>query len=89
MPSSAGRNQVIRFTFVIHNLEAADYQYVYEVSVNTNGIKDIIDSGKVLVKNNQYYVKNENLHLMNLLGRQEVMVELTNKRQSIDFWIGE
>lgn len=89
LPNSAGRNQVIRFTFVIHNLEAADYQYVYEVSVNTNGIKQIIDSGKVLVKNNQYYVKNEKLHLMNLLGRQEVMVELTNKRQSIDFWIGE
>ena len=89
LPSSATNNQVISFTFVIHNLETTDYRYSYDVSVNINGTRHIVDSGNVLVKNNQYSVKNEKFNLMNSSGRQEVVVELTNKRQSIDFWIGE
>ncbi len=77
----------VSFAFVIHNLETTDYQYVYEVSVNLNGTRHIVDSGKVLVKNSQYYVKNEEFNLMDSPGRQEVVVELTNKQQSIDFWV--
>lgn len=87
LPGSVTNNQVINFAFVIHNLETTDYQYVYDVSVNANGKRHIVDSGNVLVKNNQYYVKNENFHLMTSFARQEVVVELTNKHQSIDFWI--
>ncbi len=82
-------HQAISFTFVIHNLETTDYQYTYDVFVDANGGKQIVDSGKVLVKDNQYYVKKEQFKLTNLTGRQEVVVELTNKKQSIDFWIGE
>ena len=89
LPSSATSNQAISFAFVIHNLETTDYQYVYVVSVNANGKRHIVDRGNVLVKNNQYYVKNEKFNLMNSPGRQEVVVELTNKQQSIDFWVGE
>ena len=88
MPGSATSKQEISFAFVIHNLETTDYQYVYEVSVNVNGTRHIVDSGKVVVKNNQYYVKNEQFSLMGSPGRQEVVVELTNMQQSIDFWIG-
>jgi hypothetical protein len=88
LPGSATSNQEIRFAFVIHNLEATDYQYAYVVSVNTSGTRYIVDRGTVLVKNNQYYVKNEKFHLMQSIGRQNVIVELTNKQQSIDFWIG-
>ncbi len=78
----------LSFAFVIHNLETTDYQYTYEVSVNLNGAKQIVDSGKVLVKNNQYYVKNEKFNLIDSPARQEVVVELINKQQSIDFWLG-
>jgi len=56
--------------------------------MNINSIRHIVDSGKVLVKNNQYYVKNEKFNLMNSPGRQEVVVELIHLHQSIDFWIG-
>jgi hypothetical protein len=87
LPASATGDQAISFSFVIHNLEAANYQYVYEVSVNANGTRRIVDSGKVLVKNNQYYVKNEQFNLLSSPGRQEVVVALTNMQQSIDFWI--
>ena len=89
LPSSATRNQIVSFVFVIHNRETTDFQYAYDVSVKANGTRHIVDSGNVLVKNNQYYVKNEKFNLMNSLRRQEVVVELTNKQQSIDFWIGE
>jgi hypothetical protein len=90
LPATAADNQVISFTFVIHNLETTDYQYVYEVSVNTaKGSRRIVDSGNVSVNNNQYYVKTEKFNLLNSPGSQEVVVELTNKHQSIDFWIGE
>jgi hypothetical protein len=88
LPDAATSNQAISFAFVIHNLETTDYQYVYKVSVNANGISHIVDSGNVLVKNNQYYVKNEKVQLLNAPGRQEVVVELTNKQQSIHFWTG-
>jgi hypothetical protein len=77
----------LSFAFVIHNLEATDYQYVWEVSVNLDGTRQIVDSGKVLVENNQYYIKNEKINLMNSPGRQEVVVELNNVHQSIDFWV--
>ncbi len=95
LPSSATKNQsnvdiappTLSFAFVVHNLETTDYQYVYEVSVNLNGARHIVDSGKVLVKNNQYYIKNEKINLMNVPGRQEVIVELTNNHQTIDFWV--
>ena len=89
LPGSATSNKVISFSFIIHNLETTDYQYVYKVSVNLKGTRYIVDSAKVLVKNNQYYVKNETFNLMNSPGRQEVVVELINLHQSIDFWIGK
>jgi hypothetical protein len=88
LPSSVPPNHVISFTFVIHNLETTDYQYAYNVSVLANGSRHIIDSGTVLVKNNQYYLKSENFNLTNVSGKQDVIVELTNKRQSIDFLMG-
>ena len=89
LPDSATSNQEIHFAFVIHNLETTDYQYIYVVFVTTSGTTHIVDRGTVLVKNNQYHVKNEKFHLMQSLGRQKVTVELTNKQQAIDFWIGD
>lgn len=89
LPDAVTENQAISFTFVIHNLEMTDYQYVYDVYVNINGTKHIIDSGHVLVKNDQYYIKKEEFNLAIAPGKQEVVVELINKQQSIDFWVGD
>jgi hypothetical protein len=70
-------------------LETTDYQYTYDVSVNAHGKRHIIDRGTVLVKNNQYYIKKEQFHLLDVPGIQEVVVELSSKKQAIDFMIGE
>jgi hypothetical protein len=89
LPDTATANQEIHFAFVIHNLETTDMQYVYAVSVIAHGKRYIVDHGNVVVKINHYYVKNEQMRLINSPGRQDVIVELTNKRQSIDFWTGK
>jgi hypothetical protein len=57
--------------------------------VNTNSTKHIVDSGRVLVKDNQNYVKNERFKLIKSQGNQEIVVELVNKNQSIDFRPGK
>jgi hypothetical protein len=88
LPHSATSNEKISFAFVIHNLEAIDFQYTYAVSVSANGTRHIVDSGKVLVKDDQYYVKNEQFNLLNTSGIQEIAVELPNKQQSIHFRTG-
>lgn len=87
LPVSVTSNQEIRFAFVIHNLEMTNYRYIYVVFVNTHGTRHIIDRGTVLVQSDRYYVKNEKLLLVQSLERRNVIVELTNKQQSIDFWI--
>jgi hypothetical protein len=89
LPDAVIGEQVVSFAFVIHNLEASDYRYVYTVSVSANGVRHVVDSGNVLVKNNQYYTKNEKFNLVNARGSQEVVIELVNKQQSIDFWAGK
>lgn len=87
LPDSVTTDQEIRFAFVIHNLEMTNYQYSYVVFVNTHGTRYIVDRGTVLVQNNQYYVKNEQFRLVHSLERRNVTVQLTNKQESIDFWI--
>lgn len=89
LPASATKNQVIGFAFVIHNLETTDYQYDYNVVVEGNGKRRTIDRGRIFVKDNQYYVKNVKFQFMESHGSQEVIIELTNKKQSIDFWVGK
>jgi hypothetical protein len=89
LPHSATRNQQISFAFVIHNLETTDYQYVYTVSVDMNGTRHLVDTGNILVKNGQYYVKSEKFNLLDSSASQKVVVELTNKQQAIHFWVGK
>lgn len=89
LPKSATEKQTIRFAFIVHNLETIDYQYVYDVIVKSPGTSQTVDSGKILVKNGQYYSKTEQFSLKKASPDQEVVVELINKKLSIDFWIGK
>ena len=87
LPASATGSGAISFTFVIHNLETTDYRYVYDIVIIANGRRHVVDGGNALVKNNRSYVKKEEFSLLNSPGRQDVVVELVNLRQSIDFWV--
>jgi len=89
LPKSLTEKQSVSFAFVIHNLEATDYQYAYIVAIQSQGMSQIVDRGNILVKDGQYYTKTENFMLKDTAKEQKVVVELTNKGQSIHFWIGK
>ncbi|GAH55394.1 unnamed protein product [marine sediment metagenome] len=42
------------FRFTIHNLENKDIVYIYEVYIDVNREKQMIDKNSVLIKNNEY-----------------------------------
>ena len=89
LPKYVVGNDTIRFAFVVHNLEVADHHYAYNVQVRSLDKKRVVDSGSIFVKDSQYYVKNEQFSLDQAEKVQEVVVELADKGQSIDLWIGK
>lgn len=81
------------FKFTIHNLENKDMAYPYEVYIKCqdtgcNGQKQIIDQGSISIKNNQYKTISEDYNIELPTNRVMVVVNLINKNQQIDFWIG-
>jgi len=77
------------FKFTIHNLENKDMEYPYEVYINVNGVKHIIDKSSVLIRNNEYKTITEDFALTISTQRAKVVVSLINKNQRIHFWIEE
>lgn len=75
------------FKFTIHNLENKDINYPYEVYIDVNGEKQIIDKKSIFIKNNEFKTIAEDLTITLPLARVEVIVNLINKDQQIDFWM--
>ena len=77
------------FKFTIHNLENKDMEYPYEVYIDVNGEKQMIDKSSVLIKNNEYKTITENFTITVPMQRVKVVVNLIDKNQQIHFWMGE
>ena len=77
------------FKFTIHNLENKDMEYPYEVYIEINGEKQMIDKDTVSIKNNEFKTITENFTITTPTKRAKVVVNLTSKNQQIDFWMGE
>ena len=77
------------FKFTIHNLENRDMEYPYEVYIDINGEKQMIDKDTVSIKNNEFKTITENFTITTLIKRAKVVVNLSSKNQQIDFWMGE
>ena len=77
------------FKFTIHNLENKDMEYPYEVYIDLNGEKLMIDKGSVLIKNNEYKTISEDFTITVPMQRAKVVVNLISKNQQIHFWMGE
>jgi len=77
------------FKFTIHNLENKDMEYPYEVYMDINGEKQMIDKSSVLIKNNEYKTILEEFTITVPTQRVKVVVNLINKNQQIHFWMGE
>jgi hypothetical protein len=77
------------FKFTIHNLENKDMEYPYEVYMDINGEKQMIDKSSILIKNNEYKTITEDFTITIPMQRTRVVVNLISKNQQIDFWMGE
>jgi hypothetical protein len=87
LPSTVSQNQIIHFTFTVHNLEYRTYTYPYEVTLNENGNKTEIDKGSFTLKQNEYKTISETYTLTQPITRAKVDVDLTGLNQDIFFWI--
>ena len=77
------------FKFTIHNLENKDMVYIYEVYIDVNSEKQMIDKSSVSIKNNEYKTITEDFTITVPMQRVKVVVNLINKNQQIHFWMGE
>jgi hypothetical protein len=77
------------FKFAIHNLENKDMEYSYEVYIEVNREKKMIDKSSVLIKNNEYKTITEDFTITVPMQRVKVVVNLINKDQQIHFWMSE
>ena len=95
LPNKVALFKENNFRFTIHNLENKDMEYPYEVYVDLNGEKLMIDENSVLLKNNEYKTITEDFKITILIAeifqlqRVKVIVNLLSKNQQIHFWMGE
>ena len=77
------------FKFTIRNLENKDMVYIYEVYIDVNREKHMIDKNSVLIKNNEYKTITEDFTITIPMQRVKVVVNLIDKNQPIHFWMAE
>ena len=87
LPSEIIPNHPYSFQFTLHNLEDRDMEYTYQVYLEVGNNKLIFDKGTVSVKENDYKTIQEKFATASVLPKSEIVVELTNKDQHIDFLI--
>ena len=92
LPNTITPPQESLFKFTVHNLEYKDMEYPYEVyikclDIGCNGDKQMIDEGKFTLKYGEYKTIDENFTITLPTARVEVIANLINKNQKIDFWV--
>ncbi len=62
-------------------------EYPYEVYIDVNREKHMIDKSSVLIKNNEYKTITEDFTITVPMQRVKVVINLINKSQQIHFWM--
>jgi hypothetical protein len=86
LPHDIEINAGNQFAFTVHNLEGKDMTYDYVVYVQTIDRKETMARNSFTLKNGASISIQENYTLRKKV-HLEVIVELINKNQSIDFWM--
>lgn len=89
LPAVVVPSHVYSFSFTIHNLENKDMNYSYEVYSQVGDNKFPINTGTIQLKNDEYRTVTNSFVLSHSFNKAEVVVNLINKDQQIDFLIGE
>lgn len=87
LPSEIVPKHSYAFQFTLHNLEGKDMEYSYAVYLEVGQEKSLFDQGTIFVKENDYKTIQEKFATTNILPKSEIVVNLVNKNQSIDFLI--
>ncbi len=89
LPKAAIKEKVNDFKFTIHNLEYKTMKYPYTIYAEADGIRQELDKGSVTLRQDEYKTILESFSLVIEGKRTKVTVLLTDKNQSIHFWMGE
>lgn len=73
------------FAFTIHNLEYHTMTYHYEVSIQSKNEKQMIETGQITLKQNDYKTIHESFELTEQMNDAQVVVALLNKNEKIYF----
>lgn len=87
LPKKAVSGRDYSFRFTIHNLENKDINYQYEMHIEVDGEKQLLDKNYVFINNNEYKTILESVILKQPLKKAKIAINLINKNQQIDFWI--
>jgi len=89
LPKDTTLDKENKFKFTLHNLESKEMTYPYEVYIDSNGEKQMVGQGSVNLKQDEYKTIEESYTLTQPIKRAQVIVNLIDKHQQIDFWIDE
>jgi hypothetical protein len=87
LPSQVIPKRPYFFQFTLHNLEGKDMEYPYEVYIEVGQDKLLFDKGTLFVQENGYKTIQERFAITDILRKGEIVVDLVNENQHIDFWI--
>jgi uncharacterized membrane protein len=81
-----GVNQ--KFGFTVHNVEYRNTDYTYQIEEeNQAGSQTVtLQQGSFWLSQNQYKTIDENVNLSDLGPRVQIVVNLSNVNESIDYW---
>ena len=87
LPQQALSGDVLEFSFAIHNLEGLETVYPYEVYFQERNSTSsvIIKEAVVNIRDNDTFINQISYQLDKEVGTSTVVVELTDKKQSIHF----
>jgi|SRR5579871_547997 len=89
LPQQVSSYRLYAFSFTIHNLEGKTINYPYEVYLASSGQKSSIDKKTVTLPNSKSVTINElfSFNSGSASGSAEIVVNLLNKNQQVDFWV--
>jgi uncharacterized membrane protein len=89
LPSKVEAGETYTFAFSVHSEEYRNMTFPYAIYIQTDKKRIPITKGQFSLMQNQNKTFNEKFTAPALTDGAEVVVNLENKNQDIDFWIDE
>lgn len=87
LPSTASASGTINFSFTVHNLENKKFDYPYEVYLEWDHSKTIIDKNHLTLNPDEYKTTKISYTPVKEITTAKVVINLISKEQQIYFWL--